>query len=205
MWLKARATPHRMLKTDMRINEIFTSIQGEGFFTGVPAVFVRTSGCNLKCSFCDTNHESGEEMSIEAILKEVAKSNIRHIVITGGEPTLQPELPQLVEQLHAKGYFIQIETNGTRPVPTLIDWVTCSPKSLTKIAVKHPNELKVVYQEQDMTPYEELFQAEVWSLQPCDTGNAARNKELLNAAIQFILSHPKWRLSLQTHKMIGVR
>jgi len=118
-----------MLKTDMRINEIFTSIQGEGFFTGVPAVFVRTSGCNLKCSFCDTNHESGEEMSIEAILKEVAKNNIRHIVITGGEPTLQPELPQLVEQLHAKGYFIQIETNGTRPVPTLIDWVTCSPKS----------------------------------------------------------------------------
>ena len=77
-------------------------------------------------------------MSIEAILKEVAKSNIRHIVITGGEPTLQPELPQLVEQLHAKGYFTQIETNGTRPVPALVDWITCSPKSLTNIAVKHP-------------------------------------------------------------------
>ena len=202
---KAKATPPRMLKTDMRINEIFTSIQGEGFFTGVPAVFVRTSGCNLQCSFCDTDHQDGEEMSIETILKEVEKSNIHHIVITGGEPTIQPELSQLVEQLHANKYFIQIETNGTRPIPPLVDWITCSPKSLTNIAVKHPHELKVVYQEQDMTPYEELFQAEVWSLQPCDTSNAARNKELLNAAIQFILNHPKWRLSLQTHKMIGVR
>ena len=189
----------------MRINEIFTSIQGEGHFTGAPAVFVRTSGCNLHCSFCDTKHNNGTEMSAESIVDEISKTIYHHVVITGGEPTLQPDLPQLVERLHERGYFIQIETNGTQPVPPHIDWVTCSPKDLQRTIVTQPNELKVVYQGQDMTPYEQIFHAEVLSLQPCDTGDETRNKEILDATLSYILRHPEWHLSLQTHKMIGVR
>lgn len=144
-------------------------------------------------------------MSPEEIVREVRKAAPKHIVITGGEPTLQPDLEQLVDLLHADGYFVQIETNGTRPISCPIDWVTCSPKTLHDIAVTQPHELKVVYQGQDMKPYETQFRAQVYSLQPCDTGNEAKNKEILEATIQYVLSHPLWRLSLQTHKLIGVR
>lgn len=189
----------------MKINEIFYSIQGEGHFTGTAAVFIRTSGCNLKCSFCDTQHEKGVEMSISEVAAAAAAYPARHAVITGGEPSLQSELPQLVEALHDAGFYIQIETNGTRPLPDAIDWVTCSPKVLEKTVVRHPHELKVVYEGQDMQPYSQLFSPQVWSLQPCDTGHPQRNQEILSETIQYITDHPQWRLSLQTHKLIGVR
>lgn len=189
----------------MKINEIFCSVQGEGHYTGTPAVFVRTSGCNLTCAFCDTMHNEGKEMSIDDIVKECLRFQPRHVVITGGEPSLQRELAALVDALHKASFYVQIETNGTHPLPPAIDWVTCSPKSLSGIAVKHPHELKVVYQGQDMLPYETLFQADIYSLQPCDTGNAERNKEIIAATIEYVLSHPRWNLSLQTHKFLGIR
>ena len=189
----------------MRINEIFCSIQGEGYFTGTPSVFIRTSGCNLQCSFCDTSHASGEDMTIDEIVASAASYPPRHVVVTGGEPSLQSELPQLVDSLHKEGFFVQIETNGTRPLPVSIDWVTCSPKQLSKTLILHPHELKVVYQAQEMTPYEQLFDAQVYCLQPCDTGDTRLNDSLLRGVIDYVLSHPHWRLSLQTHKLIGVR
>ena len=189
----------------MKINEIFCSIQGEGYHTGVPAVFIRTSGCNLRCAFCDTLHDEGWEMSIAEIVVAPSAFRPRHAVITGGEPSLQGELPQLVDALHEVGFYVQIETNGTRPLPASIDWVTCSPKVLAQTVVTQPNELKVVYQGQDMQPYEQGFRPQVWSLQPCDTGNRERNAELLEATIRYVTDHPQWRLSLQTHKLIGVR
>ena len=189
----------------MKINEIFCSIQGEGHFTGTASVFIRTSGCNLRCPFCDTRHEEGWEMSIEEIAIAAASYSPRHAVITGGEPSLQPELPQLVEALHEVGFFVQIETNGTHPLPSGIDWVTCSPKILTKTIVLTPHELKVVFEGQDMQPFEQRFHPQVWSLQPCDTGDKTRNAELVSATVQYILQHPQWHLSLQTHKLIGVR
>lgn len=189
----------------MNINEIFCSVQGEGYFTGMPSVFIRTSGCNLKCAFCDTHHEEGKEMTVEEILEEALTYQPRHAVLTGGEPALQKELPQLVDALHQRGFYVQIETNGTCPLPSTIDWITCSPKIIEKTVVTHPHELKVVYQGQDMRLYEERFQSRVWSLQPCDTGNPEKSAELLNLTIDYVLGHPQWRLSLQTHKFIGVR
>lgn len=190
----------------MRVNEIFYSLQGEGHFTGTPAVFVRLSGCNLKCSFCDTRHDDFTEMSVDDIMGEVAKYPAAHVVITGGEPTLQLT-PELTDRLHAAGKFVQMETNGTRRLPAgcRIDWVTCSPKH-EPVVLQHIDELKVVFMSsaQDMSPYDR-FAASVYSLQPCDVGDPAANARILADAIAYSLAHPRWRLSLQTHKMINVR
>ena len=110
-----------------KINEIFYSLQGEGFHTGTPAVFVRFSGCNLKCGFCDTQHEEGRMMSDDEIVSEVCKYPCRMVILTGGEPGLWID-GKLTAALHAVGKYIAIETNGTCVLPEDIDWVTCSPK-----------------------------------------------------------------------------
>ncbi|MBP5381556.1 MAG: 7-carboxy-7-deazaguanine synthase QueE [Bacteroidaceae bacterium] len=191
--------------TRLRINEIFCSIQGEGHFTGTPAVFIRTSGCNLHCSFCDTHHEEGWEMSVSEIVIAAASYKPRHVVITGGEPALQKELSTLVDALHEVGFFVQIETNGTCNIPSSIDWVTCSPKILGKTVIRSPHELKVIYTGEDLTPWEKEFLPKVWSLQPCDTGDAEKNAQLTAEAVRYCIDHPQWHLSLQTHKFIGVR
>lgn len=191
--------------TKLKINEIFCSIQGEGHYTGTPAVFIRTSGCNLHCPFCDTRHEDGRELSIGDIVATASAFAPRHVVLTGGEPALQDQLPELVDVLHKVGFNIQIETNGTLPLPPGIDWVTCSPKILGKTIILSPHELKVVYSGQDMQPYEKLFTPRIWSLQPCDTGDDARNRQILAASIEYVTQHPQWRLSLQTHKLIGIK
>lgn len=186
-----------------KINEIFYSLQGEGCFTGVPAVFVRFAGCNLKCSFCDTDFISFTEMSDEQILEEIQKYPTEHVILTGGEPTLQLD-KSLLDLLEAQKLTVHIETNGTHPLPEgKIDWVTCSPK-YAPLHIQRIDELKVVYQGQDMEPYEGI-QAQAYCLQPCDTGNAEKNRENVQQTIQYILQHPKWRLSLQTHKMIGIQ
>ena len=190
----------------MRVNEIFYSLQGEGFYSGTPAVFVRFSGCNLKCPFCDTQHGGFMDMSEEEIMHEVAKYPARHIVVTGGEPALQLTA-SLVERLHAVGKYVQIETNGTVPLPAGcgVDWVTCSPK-YSPARLSHIDELKVVFTSsgQDMAQYDG-YAAKVYCLQPCDVGDSEANARILNEAVSYCLTHPKWRLSLQTHKMIGVR
>jgi len=190
----------------MRINEVFCSLQGEGHFTGTPAVFIRLAGCNLKCPFCDTQHEPFVEMTEEEVVSAAASFAPRHAVITGGEPTLQLSA-RLVEGLHKAGFFVQMETNGTQPLPEAcdIDWITCSPKH-RPIRLNRIDELKVVYESvgQDMAQYDAM-KAKVYSLQPCDWGERERNKTILNATIDYCLTHPKWRLSLQTHKIINVR
>lgn len=193
----------------MKINEIFYSLQGEGFYTGTPAVFVRTSGCNLRCPFCDTQHQTGTDMSIGEIVDNVTQYPTPHIVITGGEPTLQPDLAELVDALHDAQRYVQIETNGTNPVPANIDWVTCSPKELDRTKLTHISELKVLYTGagMDMTPYEDegLFHAKRYSLQPLDTNDPARNQQIISDTVEYILDHPKWHLSLQTHKLIDIK
>ena len=189
----------------MRISEIFCSLQGEGHYTGTPSIFIRTSGCNLRCPFCDTEHEGGLERSVTDIVAECLRYIPRHAVITGGEPSLQPELPALVDALHDKGFFVQIETNGTRPLPTTIDWVTCSPKEGAEVVLKTPQEVKVVYVGQELSHYEQQFPTSALYLQPCDWGDAKKNRANLQSCIDFLLNHPRWRLSLQTHKLIGVR
>ncbi len=188
----------------MKINEIFYSLQGEGHYTGTPAVFVRFAGCNLKCSFCDTDFTSFTEMTEDDIVRETEQYPANHIVITGGEPTLQITA-SLVSKLHEAGKYVQIETNGTNVLPEgcNIDWVTCSPK-YKAVRLQHIDELKVVFEGQDMSQYDGLTASE-YRLQPCDTQDEGKNKEILRQTIDFILKNPKWKLSLQTHKILNVR
>lgn len=188
----------------MKINEIFYSLQGEGHYTGTPAVFVRFAGCNLKCSFCDTDFTSFTEMTEDDIVRETGQYPANHIVITGGEPTLQITA-SLVAKLHKAGKCVQIETNGTNVLPEgcNIDWVTCSPK-YKAVRLQHIDELKVVFEGQDMSQYDCLTATE-YRLQPCDTQDEGKNKEILRQTIDFILKNPKWKLSLQTHKILNVR
>ncbi len=191
----------------MRINEIFYSIQGEGRYTGTPAVFVRFAGCNLRCPFCDTEFESYTEMTEDEIVAEVRRYPTLHVILTGGEPTLQIT-SSLLNKLNSEECrrMVHIETNGTHQLPDgPIHWVTCSPKNAV-LHIQRIDELKVVYEGQDMTKYENITPApQVCSLQPCDTGDAVRNKEILQQTIDYCLNHPKWNLSLQTHKIINVK
>ena len=195
----------------MRVNETFISLQGEGHFAGVPAFFLRLAGCNLACPFCDTDHQAFTQMSEDEIVEEASHHKPRHIVITGGEPALQLT-PSLVDKLHAAGFFIQVEPNGPLPLPQGIDWVTCSPKSplLPSDSLlrgeNRVDELKVLYHGEgtDLTPYEDI-PVEDRRLQPLDTADDEQNRRILRQTIDYVLNHPGWSLSLQTHKMLGIK
>ena len=179
-----------------KINEIFYSLQGEGFHTGCPAVFIRFSGCNLKCSFCDTRHEEGTLMSDEEIIETINNYPSDKIIITGGEPSLW--IDQIfIDKLHAARKYICIETNGTNPLPSGIDWICCSPKENAPVLLSHIDELKVVYTGQDLSDYSEI-KAKYYFLQPCSGLNTSE-------VVEYILKNPKWRLSLQTHKLINIQ
>lgn len=178
-----------------KINEIFYSLQGEGFHTGTPALFIRFSGCNLKCSFCDTKHEEGEWMSDEDIVAKAKECPAKMVVLTGGEPSLWID-EAFVEKLHQAGKYVCIETNGTHPIPDSVDWITCSPKG-APVVLTWIDEVKVVYTgDEDVEPYLSL-PAQVHFLQPCSCKNTQE-------VVAYIQEHPQWRLSLQTHKWIGI-
>ena len=218
-----------------RINEIFYSLQGEGRNTGRAAVFVRFAGCNLRCAFCDTAFDSYTEMTGEEIIEKVSSLHSSpltppfggaegwgafsppfggagggFIVLTGGEPTLQVD-EAFVDLLHSHGYEVAMESNGTRPAPRNLDWLTVSPKNGDACKVKGggrlPDEIKIVFDE-DTDPESFLLlegQGEaLLYLQPCDTGDAERNRRIVAACVDYIKHHPQWRLSLQTHKLIGI-
>ena len=180
-----------------RINEIFYSLQGEGANTGMPAVFVRFSGCNLRCPFCDTDFASYREMELAEILDSIEEFPSDFIVLTGGEPSLQID-SELIEALHEHDKVIAIETNGTHPLPTDIDWVTCSPKEGSRIVLREADEVKVVYTGQDVEQYADMIEAESYYLQPCSCENT-------DEVIAYCLAHPHWSLSLQTHKLIHIQ
>lgn len=191
-----------------KINEIFYSLQGEGRNTGRTAVFIRFSGCNLRCPFCDTKHESGTLMTNEMIIAEARKYPTDLIILTGGEPTLFADAA-LIEKLHDAGFKIAMETNGTRPIPNGIDFVTVSPKfefcQHAELAVKKCDELKVVYNgENDMTLYENI-EAHYKYIQPCDTGDEVVNTKIRQSSLEFVLRNPSWRLSIQTQKILDIR
>lgn len=179
-----------------RVNEIFYSLQGEGAWTGTPMVFLRMSGCNLRCPFCDTSHESYSEMSLEEIVDTLLKEGgaCRRVCITGGEPSLQVD-EALVKALHKAGFLLHIETNGTRELPEGIDWITVSPKS--DIVLRKADELKLVLTEGIDPAKWEDFPAAWHFLQPCSCQNTTET-------IDYVKAHPKWRLSLQTHKYLDI-
>lgn len=179
-----------------KVNEIFYSLQGEGFHTGTACVFIRLSGCNRHCPFCDTDHSHCSEMTAEEIVTAACAWPSRRIVITGGEPLLQLDRP-LVTALKSNGFHIAVETNGSLPVPTGVDWVTCSPKE-KPWHINRIDELKIVFQNQDVEEIAgSLPTAKHYFLQPLSCGNTEETTA-------YILRHPRWRLSLQTHKLIGI-
>ena len=215
-----------------KVNEIFYTLQGEGAHMGIPAVFVRFSGCNLRCPWCDTEFTESKPMSTEDIIAEIQdlydtpNDRRKMVVLTGGEPSLQVDKP-LIDALHAAGFYICIETNGTRALPEGIDWITCSPKveSLQSSAIRHQaplalkrvNEVKVVFTgTYDPEVWRGQLEAEHWMLQPLrytgewlmmsgiDEWEDDRNDNLPET-VRYILSHPFWRLSVQIHKIAGLR
>ena len=193
-----------------RVNEIFLSLQGEGFWTGTPMVFLRFSGCNLACPFCDTSHREYKELSVSGIVEEVleAAGDCRRVCITGGEPTLQLDR-DLIEALHTADFKLHLETNGTQAIPEGLDWITVSPKEGfvpgAKVVLNRADELKLVFDhEVDPSPWAG-FPATWHFLQPCDTGDREKNAGIVASAVEYILRHPVWRLSVQAHKFLGIR
>ena len=206
-----------------RINDIFYSLQGEGRNTGRAAVFVRFAGCNLRCPFCDTEFDSYREMSDEEIVADIKRlltvegrvqttDGRRFVVLTGGEPTLQVD-EAFVDLLHLNGFEVAMESNGTRPAPQNLDWLTVSPKALPQSLQqegKWPDEIKVVFTD---AADAERYSPTLWKgvgeggfyLQPCDTGDPVRNMQIINRCVAYIKEHPEWRLSLQTHKLAGFK
>lgn len=188
------------------INEIFYSLQGEGGRAGEASIFIRLSKCNLNCGFCDTDFQSGEEMAVEDIIKKISAFPCKWIIWTGGEPTLQLTVNHL-EIFRHHGYKQAIETNGTRTVPDLIDYITCSPKrNINQIKHKIPfaHELRMAVKEGDSIPaITELPKADNYFLSPIFDGNKM-NMANINYCVEQIKKNPKWRLSLQLHKLIHI-
>lgn len=194
-----------------RVNDIFYSLQGEGRHTGRAAVFVRFAECNLRCPFCDTEFDNYREMTDAEILEEVSMSwrdavengysGKMLVVLTGGEPTLQVDEP-FVDLLHHNGYEVAMESNGTRPAPRNLDWLTVSPKGT--VAVNRCNELKVLFTD-DEAIRNFGVKADYYYLQPCDSGDDRQNSVIVDRCVEYIKQHPEWRLSLQTHKLAGFK
>lgn len=192
-----------------KVNEIFYSLQGEGYFVGTPAVFVRFSGCNLRCPFCDTQHAKHTEMTISEIVAEIDRYPAEMVILTGGEPSLVVD-KEMVEAIKAGHRFVAIETNGTHQLPDNIDWITLSPKfdvegqEDAKVVIPLCDELKVVYRGQDLSQYDGIA-TNLRFLQPIDTGNDAMNRSICAATVRACLENPKWRLSLQIHKFLNIK
>lgn len=201
---------------DYRVNEIFLSLQGEGRNAGEAAVFVRLSGCNLKCPFCDTDFSKNQKMTapevVDTIYRECGDNPLpRWCVITGGEPTLQLD-GELIDAIHDMGMSIAIETNGTHEVPQGVDFITVSPKTPfvegAELKVDRCDEVKVIMNEtisvEEIRAFEQL-PADYYYIQPCDTGFIKTNERLMQRSVDFIKYHPNWRLSLQQQKILKVR
>ena len=194
-----------------KINEIFHSLQGEGYNTGTASVFIRLSGCNLHCAFCDTQHEAGTMMSLPEIVEQVMQYPAAPlIVLTGGEPSLWIDEEFVSGLKQMTGKRIAIETNGTHALPHGIDWITLSPKSGigdsgdAPVVLTRCDELKVVYLGQDLSQYDNIETAHRY-LQPCWIDDADTRCRNLQATVQAVMDYPQWRLSLQTHRLLGIK
>ncbi|HEX6105458.1 MAG TPA: 7-carboxy-7-deazaguanine synthase [Gemmatimonadales bacterium] len=207
------------------VKEIFYTLQGEGANSGRPAVFCRFSGCNLwsgreedreeaVCRFCDTDFvgmdgpgggrfATADDLgrAVAAVWPADSPGERRFVVCTGGEPLLQVD-EALLAALHAEEFEVAVETNGTLPPPPGIDWLTVSPKAGARLVARHGDELKLVYPQAGLDPEEFLgLDFRHFFLQPMDGPSLEANT---SAALRYCLRHPRWRLSLQTHKLLGI-
>ncbi len=204
-----------------KIKEIFYSIQGEGYHAGRPAIFIRFSGCNLWngreedrakaiCKFCDTDFvgtdgQNGGVYTAEQLLSKIilisSETKCKFIVFTGGEPLLQLD-ENILRSIKSNDLYIAMETNGTLEAIKGIDWITVSPKSGARFVQKSGNELKIVYPQENMDPSTfEKLNFEHFYLQPKDDENQQLN---ISKTLDYCLSNPVWKLSLQLHKILGV-
>ena len=209
------------------VKEAFYTLQGEGAQAGRASVFCRFTGCNLwsgreidranaKCTFCDTDFNGTDGVNggrfntaqalaehIKALWPQEANNAVPYVVFTGGEPLLQLD-EEAIAALHARGFDVGVETNGTLPAPESLDWVCVSPKANAEVVQTRGNELKLVYPQDEPEAQPERFAAlqfEHFFLQPKDDNRQADN---IAAAAAYCMKHPEWRLSLQTHKLIGL-
>ena len=209
------------------VKEIFYTLQGEGYHAGRPSVFCRFSGCNLwtgreedrhraVCKFCDTDFfgigaDGGRFATADELAERVARTwpspspgSHPYVVCTGGEPLLQLD-DALVDAFHERGFEVAVETNGTQPAPAGIDWICVSPKANAPLALLRGDELKLVYPQAEREAQPECFAQLAFahfSLQPMDGPALADNTR---RAVEYCLAHPRWSLSLQTHKLLGLR
>ncbi len=201
------------MSVNLTVNEIFYSLQGEGSRAGTPNVFIRLSKCNLNCWFCDTEFESGEIYSLERLACEISQFPCKNIIWTGGEPALQLT-EEIVGFFKGRGYYQAIETNGTKPLPENLDFITCSPKQVTPAQLKKNfpdgvSEFKCIFNQGPEYDLYELPQAEHYFLSPVFLGKEKERMELdrnmLQNCIDYILENPGWRLSIQQHKIWNIR
>jgi 7-carboxy-7-deazaguanine synthase len=208
------------------VKEIFYTLQGEGANAGRAAVFCRFSGCNLwtgreadrataVCDFCDTDFvgvgpDGGKFATPNDLADAVASrwplddasSTGKFVVCTGGEPLLQLD-SQAIDALHAKGFAVAVETNGTQTAPAGLDWICVSPKASSELVLRGGSELKLVFPQPGVDPASfDRLDFENFFLQPMDGPRVAQNTV---EALQYCLAHPRWRLSVQTHKLLGIR
>ena len=206
------------------VKEIFYTLQGEGANAGRAAVFCRFAGCNLWtgreadretaiCDFCDTDFvgvgpDGGKFATSRALASAVASRwptesrDRRFVVCTGGEPLLQLDT-EAIQALHDEGFEVAVETNGTQEPPPGIDWICVSPKARASFVLRRGSELKLVFPQPDLDPARfDALDFQHFFLQPMDGPNAAENTKL---AIEYCLRHPRWRMSLQSHKLLGIR
>lgn len=210
-----------------RVKEVFYSVQGEGFHSGRPAIFCRLTNCNLWtgresdrknaiCNFCDTDfigtdgQNGGSFESAQALTEHLLhfwpKNNqvCPFVVLTGGEPLLQTD-QNLIDTLHQANFEIAIETNGTKSAPNDIDWVCVSPKANAPLILDEGDELKLVFPQKENQPEDfAKLNFKHFYLQPLDSHNPEENTDNLNACIDYCLQNPQWKISLQTHKILGV-
>ncbi|HEY0327100.1 MAG TPA: 7-carboxy-7-deazaguanine synthase [Allosphingosinicella sp.] len=203
------------------VKEIFLTLQGEGMQAGRRAVFLRFAGCNLwtgreqdragaQCTFCDTDFvgvdgENGGRYEAEALADKVAalweKGERPLVVMTGGEPLLQAD-PELIDALHARGFEVAVETNGTQAAPAGLDWICVSPKGANEVVQRSGDELKLVWPQAGIDPAEVLgWDFRHFIIQPLDGPDREAS---LQAAIALVMVEPRWRLGVQTHKLIGL-
>jgi 7-carboxy-7-deazaguanine synthase (Cx14CxxC type) len=208
------------------VKEMYYTLQGEGAHAGRAAVFCRFAGCNLwtgreadraqaVCSFCDTDFvgtdgPGGGKFATPAALADAVASQwpdgaggTRYVVCTGGEPLLQLD-PLLIDAFHARGFEVGVETNGTQPAPAGLDWICVSPKAGAPLVLTAGDELKLVYPQREPEAQPERFEGLAFRqfyLQPMDGPERVANTA---AAVAYCLAHPRWRMSLQTHKLLGI-
>ena len=192
------------------IVEIFHSVQGEGFHAGIPHVFVRFGNCNLRCEWCDTDFLTFKEMEVNDIVEEVLSFGCNRVIFTGGEPAMQ-DLSTIGMELKKHNISLSIETNGTIMVDPIIDWICVSPKDqmYPNVSIKQVvgDELKVVYCGQDLSMYDSLKSGfNHHFIQPCymEEESVEENGRSFQLAEKIVKENEGWRLSLQTHKWMGV-